>query len=118
MQAQTSEQAHAPIDSVWGFAAHLFDRVPGGSLVGLILVAAVFYGLYKAAPVALRALQSSTEAIQSSAAAFESMEAHITGALSAIKENMSKLGTHLQAFNARLVALEQRIEKALGKDDE
>ena len=118
MQQQTSEQTHAPVDSIWGFAAHVFDRVPGGSLVGLLLTGAVLFGLWKAAPVLLRALQASSEAIQSSAAAFESMEAHITGALSAIKENMSKLGQHLQAFNTRLVTLEKRIEKALGKDDE
>ena len=86
--------------------------------MGLLLVAAVFYGLYKAAPLFLRALVASTESIQSSAAAFESLEAHVTQALSNLKDSMGKIGLHLQAFNSRLVALEKRIEKALGKDDE
>ena len=117
MQQQTSEQTHAPVDSIWGFAAHVFDRVPGGSLVGLLLTGAVLFGLWKAAPVLLRALQASSEAIQSSAAAFESLEAHSTQALSALKDSVVKIGSHLQAFNARLAEIEKKIEKALGKDD-
>lgn len=102
-----------PVDSVWSFAAHIFDKIPSGSLIGFLLAGAAVFGLYKAAPVLLRALQSSTEAIGSSAAAFESMEAHVTAALSRINGSLSKIGPYLREMNARLSELEKKMERAL-----
>ena len=105
-----------PVDGIWAFAAHVFDKIPSGSLIGFLLAGAVVVGLYKGAPILLRVLMSNTDALTSSASAFESMEAHLTAALSALKDSMNKGTAQIRVFNTRLVELEKRVERALTND--